>query len=187
MSARKRSAAADLPTRIAPERRAALQRNLAQCTTNTGLVDALQELHGAGVLDRGLIFNLRKRLSHAKKEHSAVSTPYGKAVQHIDFPCRSYPRWEISHPLAILYYLCSLSSAFYTIMESSLAAAGGVLSGIIYIDEVCPGNALRHDKGRTFQAVYRAFTQWPAWLLAHVLRNVVGVMIHRLQIVGTSD
>ena len=166
MSVRKRPSAGGIPNRVAPARREALRLDLIQCTTNTGLCQALQALYGAGELEQGLVFNLRKQLTKAKKMHSDAKTPYGRVVQTLDIPSKSLPHWEICHPLAFIHYLCMLSSPFFEILRSCLAASSGILQVIIYIDEICPGNALRHDKGRTLQALDWAFANWPPWLLA---------------------
>ena len=171
MSARKRPAIADLPARVSPADRAQLSRQLVQCTTNTGIVQALSALHRAGVLrDDHVDFKprqLAKELTAAKKIHSLQMTPYGRVVQTIDLPTQRMPKWQICNPLAFMYYLSMLAAPFFLVMQEAVAAAPrGILNVILYIDEVCPGNPLRHDKGRTIQALYWAFAEWPAWLLA---------------------
>ena len=47
--------------------------------------------------------------------------------------------------MALLSVLCSLSSAFFGIMRSSVDLVARI---VIYVDECTPGNVLRHDLGR---------------------------------------
>ena len=81
-------------------------------------------------------------------------------------PARKITTWEYCNPIAFLTYLARISLPFFNIMEAVVASApAGVLSILIYIDGICPGNPLRHDKGRELQAVHWAFAEWPPWLL----------------------
>ncbi len=148
-----------------------LHRELVQCSTQTGLVQALSALHAKGVLTNAVVaFKPRKfakSLTHAKQMHANHVTPYGRVVQDMPLATTKLPSWEYCHPMALLVYLASLSTAFFDIMVDAVeSAANGVLRMILYMDEICPGNPLRHDKGRTLQAVYWSFAEWPAWLLA---------------------
>ena len=83
----------------------------------------------------------------------------------MDIPLVDKPNkiWNFCHPLAFLWYLASLSPEFFALMAETMQA--GCLNLILYIDEVVPGNPLRHDKGRTLQAIYYAFAEWPDWVL----------------------
>ena len=150
---------------------AAMHRELVQCGTQTGLVQALSALHAKGVLTGApLSFKARKfakSLTAAKQAHANHVTPYGRVVQQMPLATAKLPTWEYCDPMALLVYLASVSIAFFDIIADAVeSAAGGVLRMILYIDEICPGNPLRHDKGRTLQAVYWCFAEWPAWLLA---------------------
>ena len=79
-------------------------------------------------------------------------------------PIPELPSWEYCHPLAIIYYLCTICFAFGGIMADS-GFMGRPLRLVIYIDEICPGNPLRPEKSRTLQAVYWAFADWPQHVL----------------------
>ena len=167
----KRPASAIESDKQSREQRESLHRELVQCSTLTGLVDAMTALSRAGELRPSTLGfkprQLRQELTKAKKLHSQARTPYGTVVQTVDVPSEKHPKWEICHPLAMLHYLATLSTAFFDLMSQVVAAAPlGVLRLVLYIDEVCPGNPLRHDKGRTLQALYWCFAEWPAWLLA---------------------
>ncbi len=97
----------------------------------------------------------------------------------MDIPSPTLPRCEFCNPLAFIFHLASLSMAFFNIMES--IACEGVLRVILYIDEVEPGNPLRHDTARKLQALHWCFAEWPrlllaragAWLIFCVLRSRV--------------
>ena len=72
--------------------------------------------------------------------------------------------WRYCHPMALIYYLSTLGSAFGNLMEA--CSRGGLpMRLIIYIDELCPGNPLRPEKSRTLQAIYWAFADWPQHVL----------------------
>ena len=66
---------------------------------------------------------LRQELTKAKKLHSQARTPYGTVVQTVDVPSEKHPKWEICHPLAMLHYLATLSTAFFDLMSQVVAAA----------------------------------------------------------------
>lgn len=146
-----------------------LCRDLVQCSTQTGLIQAMTALHTAGGLS-GASFKprqLAKQLTNAKSKHADTCTPYGRVVQSMELPSEKMPTWEYCNPLAFLHVLAGLSVAFFDMMEACVSkAAGAPLRIIIYIDEIVPGNPLRHDKGRTMQAIYWCFAEWPAWVLA---------------------
>ena len=166
---RKRPAAGPPPS-VTPAQRHALQRQLVQCSTQTGLLQTLGALHDAGVLSCDLALKprqLAKELTQAKKKHSEQETPYGRVVQQMDLPSDKLPNWDYCHPAAFTWYLASLSMPFFEIMtEASMSCARAALNVIVYIDELVPGNVNRHDDGRKFHAVYWALAEWPAWLLS---------------------
>jgi hypothetical protein len=167
----KRPAACLEDVRMSPAEQQGLHRELVQCSTHTGLVQTLAALHSRGRLrDGALNFKprqLAKELTKAKKMHSDLITPYGRVVQQMELESERMPLWEYCNPMALIWYLASLSSAFFDLMADTITdAVGNRLHVILYIDAVIPGNPLRHDKGRSLEAIYWAFAEWPAWLLA---------------------
>ncbi len=100
-----------------------LERKLAMCGTRTGMADALGALHAAGwlkdsVVEGQVVTGLRRRIRSAIREHSSAITPYGTVVQHMSLPTTKLPLWEYCHPMALLYHLSVISSAFGHIMGS---------------------------------------------------------------------
>ena len=63
----------------------------------------------------------------------------------------------------MLHYLSLISAPFSAIMGS--ICTDQPLSVVIYSDAVVPGNPLRHDKGRTFEAIYWTLLEFPEWVL----------------------
>jgi len=136
-----------------------VHRQLVQCGTKTGLISTIDTLSKAGLLNNTTLrsysqHSLRRRLQVAQRTHSDANTPYGPVLQRMPLPIEALPFWEFVHPIALLYYLSTLSCAFGDIMASSVRA-GIPFNIIIYIDEICPGNPLRPEKSRTLR---RRFT-----------------------------
>ena len=142
---------------------------LALCGTTTGLGEAMAALNDAGYLKPEVVASLartstKRRLGNAKTRHANAATPYGSVVQAMEFPSWKLPRWEYAHPLSLLHYLSAVSAEFGELM-AHLVMPCQPLNLIIYIDEIVPGNPLRHDTGRKLQAIYWAIGEWPQWLL----------------------
>ena len=98
------------------------------------------------------------------KSSANFNTPYGKVIQRMDLPLEALKQWEYVHPMALVYYLGTISRPFFDVMKTC-STPGIPMKLIIYIDEVCPGNPLRPEKSRTLQAIYWAFVDWPQWML----------------------
>ena len=74
--------------------------------------------------------------------------------------------WEFIHPLAYLWHLTCKCAQFGELMVAAISSVvGGILSLLLYGDELTPGNPLRHDSGRKVFAFYYAFLEWPVWML----------------------
>ena len=123
MPPKKRPAPAEAAVaRPSPSARAALQRELVQCSTQTGLVQALTALQTAGVLTDAIQFKpsqFKKELTAAKKMHSDHVTAYGRVVQQMDIPSTRLSVWDFVHPMALLVYLASVSDPFFNIMATT--------------------------------------------------------------------
>ena len=97
---------------------APLHRQLVQCSTHTGVVQALTALHAAGKLSN-LKFRprqLAKSLTKAKQEHSNHVTSYGRVACKMYLGIDALPYWDYCNPLALLVYLSSISLPFFEIM-----------------------------------------------------------------------
>ena len=153
---------------MAPEATNDMLRHLSQCGTRAGLSSALVYLADAGWLRpyalQGMASGVRRKMSQAVGDHANASTPYGKVIQQMSLPLTKLPLWDYVHPMALLYYLALISTAFGDMMAES-AVPGVPMRVIIYIDEICPGNPLRPDKARTLQAIYWCLADWPQWIL----------------------
>ena len=154
----------DRPAMGVAERRQ-IERQLVQHgTSKTALVSTLESLEEAGLLDTIVESARTKRRSVqlAAEEHSKRDTVYGPVVQKMQIGVKGHEFIEYAHPMALLSVLCSLSSAFFGIMRSSVDLVARI---VIYVDECTPGNVLRHDLGRQVQCVYWALCDWPSWML----------------------
>ena len=141
-----------------------LHRKLVQCGTKTALCNIVNTLVEAGwkppaVLRSKSTASTRRKLHVAKSFHAKASTPYGTVMQRMALPLTDLPMWSYINPMALLYYLSTLSSDF-ALMMASCATPGVPLNIILYIDEIAPGNPLRPDRARTLQAVYWAVREW---------------------------
>jgi hypothetical protein len=143
-------------------------RKLSECGTRTGLNNALEHLAVAGWLKpsvaRQLEHGTKRRIEKAVQDHARADTPYGPVMQSMAMPITKLKRWAFAHPLALLFHLALISTAFADMMESCVTP-GVPLRVVIYIDEICPGNPLRPEKSRTLQAIYWALADWPQWVL----------------------
>ena len=154
------------PSAAPPKDTELVHRSLVQCGTKTGITEAISVLSEAGWLRPEVLQAnaraTRRRLREAEVSHCDADTPYGKVVQSLDLlPTFT---WRFCHPMALLYYLCTISATFAELMWSCVAE-GVVMNIILYIDEFCPGNPLRPEKSRTLQAIYWCCSNWPQHIL----------------------
>ena len=136
------------------------------------LAQILKTLHDNSMLNDGLgsgtLRQIADELSTAQHQHAYARTPYGTVVQHMVLPYTGVlVSWEYAHPWALLNHLSSISTHFQDLMVMVMRRFSQ-LHVVIYIDEVVPGNVFRHDKGRTFQAIYWCILEWPEWVLSRV-------------------
>ena len=123
----------------APEATNDTLRHLSQCGTRTGLSSALGYLAEAGWLCpkvmKDATTGVRRKMSKAVADHAKASTPYGNVVQQMALPLAKLPLWDYVHPMALLYYLALISTAFGSMMEESVTL-GVPMRVIIYIDDM---------------------------------------------------
>ena len=148
-------------------------------TTASALARVLASLSEEGLLDAeaaGDCHNLRRKISSAISAHGKADTPYGPVAQSLqitpDFAC------PFVNPFAIMWYLCTLSSAFADLVHRHLTQS--CCRVVMYADELRPGNVLRPDRGRQVWGIYWTWLEWPSyvrqhesgWLVACTVRTV---------------
>jgi len=146
----------------------------ASSCSKAGIARILLILHNEGFLADGMVDNsgedsMRKLLGKSVDEVATIQTPFGPLVQEMDIDTDPPTKWPFIHPLALIFYLSQISSAFAKVMTSCLdhcRSLGRDPKIVIFADEHRPGNVLRPDAGRATQGIYWAFSDWPAWLLS---------------------
>lgn len=110
-------------------------------------------------------------------------------VKHtIQLPCQSGEEWEweVCRVDLLIQVLSAESEHFRLAMKEAVEAAGATpLHGVLYLDEVVPGNVLRPDNRRKFWAIYFAVLEWGAarlcrchwWLPIACIRSSVAKSI----------
>ena len=152
-----------------------------------GLRSYVSQAGLAGVLklvrERGVpTATSRMSVKRSREQSTRVNTPYGPLIK--SFTCKG-EKVEYVCPAALLSHTCINCSGFSMFMGSRLEESPSDLSnkwGLIwYVDEVAPGNQLRHDNRRKIYAVYYSFLQFGAaalscescWMVLTVLRSSV--------------
>ena len=93
-------------------------------------------------------------------------TPYGSVVQRLHLGVESAEYIDYVNHFAFLFHLCRISTKCAALLRRCVdAAPRGVLSLVIYGDEMTPGNPYRPEKSRTLQCVYWIFTDFPQYVL----------------------
>ena len=134
-------------------------------STKTALAKTLMALHKEGLLSddigAGSENVVRKSLTKRAQELAAGTTPYGPCIQ--DMPLGTMT-WKFIHPMALIWLLSQVSSAFGDLMAQ---ACQGIkeLTIVVFVDEFRPGNVLRPDKGRGTQNILWMFTELPEWFI----------------------
>ena len=86
-----------------------------------------------------------------------------KVVSHIvelDVTDGSKFQWEIARPDKVVEHFARASPTFARVFEEAAHRAGAVpLSGVLYFDEITPGNVLAPQNQRRCWAVYLSFTE----------------------------
>ena len=161
----------ECPTGSAEGRRA-LYGNLyaSSCVTRTGLAKVLTTLSQQKLLNFDPAVTeetLAKQITAAVDEAGTTVTPYGTVVQHLDLGVKGCSAWPYIHPLALLWFLSTISAGFGSLMKSMIeGAAGRCLNILLYDDGFMLGNPLRPDKGRHMNGMYWIILDLPGNLLS---------------------
>jgi len=147
--------------------------------TKVGIGRVLRAASQAGLLpdEQRSLRTIRGDVQHAVELTGREETPYGPLIQMLDLPSEKVPKWEYVHPMAYLYYICTISKAFFDVMKASIDGC----KVLLYIDEINPGDSLHFYQGRKLQCVYWALSTWPQhllqrkdmWILLGVLRSII--------------
>jgi hypothetical protein len=98
--------------------------------------------------------------SNELHKYDDVVTPYGPLFQSFPVGPNAFDVEFIS-PFAMLWYMCSTSQPAAEFLVHHLAGKQCKLA--FYCDAVTPGNVLRPDFGRSFEAIYWSFLEFPDW------------------------
>jgi hypothetical protein len=96
-------------------------------------------------------------------KYDEVVTPYGPLFQSFPIGPDAF-EVEFMSPFAMLWHLCSTSLPAAEFLVHHLAGKQCRLA--FYCDGVTPGNVLRPDCGRSFEAIYWTFLEFPNWFRA---------------------
>lgn len=92
-------------------------------SSKTSVVNIVQGLHDVGWLTKEAVEansnrNTKSSLQKATKSHANANTPYGKVIQRMELPFEALKQWEYVHPMALVYYLGTISKAFFDVMKT---------------------------------------------------------------------
>ena len=74
---------------------------------------------------------------------------------------------EHLNPFAFFYHVLSTSRGFTKLLvESRSQCRDGRFTAVLYMDKAVPGQANRHDHGRSCQGIYFAILELPYWFLS---------------------
>ena len=135
--------------------------------SKTKFVRALTDLHTQGVLTGRQIneSSCRRHVRATAAVHANAATPYGTVVQHSGVTVTG-GRTECVGPAAWLYYMCTISTAFTTMMEAIVDGCAR-LRIVLYNDGLVPGNPFRQEHARKLETFYWSRIGWPD----HVLKR----------------
>ena len=105
---------------------------------------------------------MRMRVCRHAAETDNIDTPYGKLIQSFDLTGNGKTHSvRFISPFALLHHLSVVIPGFGEFLYRCVGAAVG--SVVLYSDSTTPGNVLRPDQGRSFEAIYYTITAFPGW------------------------
>ena len=132
------------------------------------LAKILLALHSEGALASGLIADdsdeesVRKSIAASASDLGNRMTPFGTVVQKMTIGITPPFQWTFIHPLALIYMLTQVSIGFAKLLKDTVDTHG-MLSIVLFVDEIRPGNVLRPDLGRATQDIFWTFAEFPDW------------------------
>jgi hypothetical protein len=112
---------------------------------------------------------LSKRVAERElHKHDKITTPYGDLVTVVELTDEDGQTLKVNtlNPFAFLSHVASVSVAAFNFLAQWLANKECRLA--FYCDGVTPGNVLRPDLGRHFEAIYWTFLELPSWFRSKV-------------------
>ena len=105
----------------------------------------------------------RRSVADELHKHDDVETPHGKLYDSIRFATIDGGHVDVVcvNPFAFLWHMASVSLDARQFLVDNLA--GKQCKVAFYNDSVTLGNVLRPDAGRTFEAFYWTFIEFPDW------------------------
>ena len=154
------------------KRRRQIERSCLAATScpKATLARLLLALHSQGALASGLIDDdsdedsIRKSIAASASELGNRMTPFGCVVQRMTIEITPPFEWTFIHPLALIYVLTEVSIGFAKLLKETVDTHG-MLSIVLFVDEIRPGNVLRPDLGRATQDIFWTFAEFPEWFL----------------------
>ena len=132
---------------------------------------------------------LHRKLCDAEfQKFSKLITPYGPVCQWLEVPSKSggTHRVYVNNPFALIYATGMVNRKFGSFLKRHLGSEARLA---FYSDETTPGNALRPDNGRKYEALLFTFPELPVWyrqrkhgffrfsyVLSHVVEDILGGM-----------
>jgi hypothetical protein len=104
--------------------------------------------------------------AQVRRHVTTISTPFGTVLQAWRLPKEGggHVMWEVFHPMALLWALCSRAPDFGAFLFQYCAGVQNKLC--LWTDEQSTGNKLRPDSRRRFVGVYFTFAELPQWFRA---------------------
>ena len=101
-------------------------------------------------------------------KHDNITTPYGDLITVLELTDEDGQTFKVNslNPFAFLSHVASVSIAAFGFLAQHLANKSCRLA--FYCDGVTPGNVLRPDLGRHFEAIYWTFLELPSWFRSKV-------------------
>lgn len=152
--------------------------------TKSALAHILHTLHDQGLLSGELGGGSERRIRERTQEQieacAKQSTPYGRVIQQMPTGLDDFPMLDYIHPLALLWVLCAMSSHFFAMLTEGRENAMP-FKLVTYVDEIAPGNPLRHEQTRLCQCLYWIFADLPShivvqsglWCVFTVVRTTI--------------
>ena len=113
----------------------------------------------------------RKDIRAARDEDVQARTPYGALHQTITVTSPNGDvTFEVQHPMAMLYHMCSTSRCFSRLISRTHAANPSSPAApwnlIVYTDEILPGNQLAYKHLRKLWGIYWSIQQFGTAVLS---------------------
>ena len=108
----------------------------------------------------------QRKLAHTELYSTARTvTEYGPVCSHEELHGRNGNiKFFHVNPFALLILACQQSAGFaHFLRDLVLAAPGGSLDIVLYLDKATPGNQKRPDVARGAQCIYWTILSFPSW------------------------